>query len=458
MPGLSTLRPAFPSGVVKHSGEYVSRGTGRVEQGNFFVNTTTHANGPSNMEVELPHPSTGLPVSEPKRAALTSEHLRMHNCTGIPRQWQNIDSYGNCSSGSEHDVNDVSSVCLAAMVSDFMEEEGRQQQTKAQNCRRCRSSKCDGNRCQSSSWVRPGREDSELRMRERDDDILDSDELSRIVKSLSSCCDPIESTLFTHVVHARKSITCEMKERRETLDVAALRRSVMGRLRASGYNAAVCKSRWDHSKGFPGGDYEYIDVVDEGFRSQNRILVDIDFRAQFQVARPTLEYESVLDAVPIIFVGRLDKLLQLVDLLTNAMKRSLLERSMHVPPWRKAEYMRAKWLSPYKRTTNEVANLVSQQGQTVAPAAFPMQKLNWPTKGITQPDLVVFKGRVVPACIAFQGNAFTADNLNALSGAGQDTTPWELPSVHRTVPQPQRVRDGCLRAQLQKSGRDPRIA
>ncbi len=33
-----------------------------------------------------------------------------------------------------------------------------------------------------------------------------------------------------------------------------LRRTVMKHLRDAGFNAAICKSRWAHTGGFPGGD------------------------------------------------------------------------------------------------------------------------------------------------------------------------------------------------------------
>jgi hypothetical protein len=33
----------------------------------------------------------------------------------------------------------------------------------------------------------------------------------------------------------------------------------------------------------------------------------------------------------------------------DAARASLKKRGLHLPPWRKPEYMRAKWLSPYNR-------------------------------------------------------------------------------------------------------------
>jgi hypothetical protein len=49
-------------------------------------------------------------------------------------------------------------------------------------------------------------------------------------------------------------------------------------------------------------------------------------------------------------VGRLDRLQQIVEIMSEACKQSLKKRGMHVPPWRRPEYLRAKWFSAYKRS------------------------------------------------------------------------------------------------------------
>lgn len=87
-----------------------------------------------------------------------------------------------------------------------------------------------------------------------------------------------------------------------------------------------------------------------------RLIVDIDFRSQFEIARSTSHYGAVLHILPAIFVGKADRLQQIICIVCDAAKQSLKKKGLHIPPWRKAEYMRAKWLSPYKRTTNEVSH------------------------------------------------------------------------------------------------------
>lgn len=142
---------------------------------------------------------------------------------------------------------------------------------------------------------------------------------------------------------------------------SSYRRFVMISLRSSGYNAAVCKTRWEQTTGQPAGDYEFIDVVIEGSRFKNeRFFVDIDFRAQFEIARPTDEYNSLLQQLPTMFVGRAEKICGIIKIMSGAARKSLKDRGMSFPPWRKYRYMQAKWVGSYKRTTNPVGSRAAQ--------------------------------------------------------------------------------------------------
>lgn len=81
-----------------------------------------------------------------------------------------------------------------------------------------------------------------------------------------------------------------------------------------------------------------------------RVLIDVDFRSEFEVARSTSSYKAVLQLLPFIFVGNSDRLLQIVSIASEAARQSLKKKGMHIAPWRKAEYIKAKWLSPHIRT------------------------------------------------------------------------------------------------------------
>lgn len=97
-----------------------------------------------------------------------------------------------------------------------------------------------------------------------------------------------------------------------------------------------------------------------------RVLIDIDFRSEFEIARSTGNYKAILQSLPFIFVGNIDRLQQIIAIVSEAARLSLKKKGMHIAPWRKAEYMKAKWLSPHVRTTvpppQEAAVFVEETG------------------------------------------------------------------------------------------------
>lgn len=81
------------------------------------------------------------------------------------------------------------------------------------------------------------------------------------------------------------------------------------------------------------------------------MIIDIDFRSEFEIARSTKTYKTILQTLPYIFVGKSDRLQSIIAIVSEAAKQSLKKKGMHIPPWRKAEYVKAKWISPYTRIT-----------------------------------------------------------------------------------------------------------
>ncbi|KAF3959383.1 hypothetical protein CMV_015798 [Castanea mollissima] len=132
-----------------------------------------------------------------------------------------------------------------------------------------------------------------------------------------------------------------------------MNKCLVTKLKMDGYEASLCKTSWlspfGHSKVVQcAGDYEYIDVMvrdSNGDKEPTRLIIDTDFKSQFEVARPTPTYKELINTLPSVFVGSEEKLNQIISLLCSAAKKSLKERGLHVPPWRKANYMRSKWLS-----------------------------------------------------------------------------------------------------------------
>lgn len=144
-----------------------------------------------------------------------------------------------------------------------------------------------------------------------------------------------------------------------------------------GYDASVCKSRWEKSPSVPAGEYEYVDVILDG----ERYLLDVDFRSEFEIARSTKTYRSVLQLLPSIFVGKENRLQQIVTFVSDASKQSLKKKGLHFPPWRKAEYMRAKWLSPYDRSPSTTVDEQAEPEDKILPAdtitPFPIPVINF---------------------------------------------------------------------------------
>ncbi|KAM0935817.1 hypothetical protein DsansV1_C27g0196851 [Dioscorea sansibarensis] len=133
----------------------------------------------------------------------------------------------------------------------------------------------------------------------------------------------------------------------------------MGRLREWGYNAGVCTTRWESSGGLTAGSYEYVDVV---VGEKLRYIVDLDFKAEFEIARATTEYEKVVRELPKVMVAAPEELRRVVRVVAEAARRSMKSKGLHVPPWRKGRYVVAKWTGPYRRTVNAGGGAVVRAG------------------------------------------------------------------------------------------------
>ncbi|XP_073126011.1 uncharacterized protein [Henckelia pumila] len=164
--------------------------------------------------------------------------------------------------------------------------------------------------------------------------------------------DQFETDLFS-VVH---SLALSINERDlyfthlGLCNDSCVRYSLVKLLRLSGYDAGVCISQWQRNSRVPGGDHEYIDVVRYNeMGSTDRLIVDIDFRSHFEIARAVDSYDKILNSLPVIYVGSYTKLKQFLQVMVEAAKFSLKQNSMPLPPWRSYAFLQAKWQSPYDR-------------------------------------------------------------------------------------------------------------
>lgn len=237
-----------------------------------------------------------------------------------------------------------SSVCLAKMVQNFIEENNEKQ------------AKCGRNRCNCFNGNNDGSSDDESDLFGGS---IDGCDASDHLKSLIPCTTVGERNLLADaakIVDKNKSV-----KRKDDM-----KKIVNEGLLSLNYNSSICKSKWDKSPSFPAGEYEYIDVI----IGEERLIIDVDFRSEFDIARQTSGYKVLLQSLPFIFVGKSDRLSQIVFLISEAAKQSLKKKGMPFPPWRKAEYMRSKWLSSYTRASVVVVDeTVTVTDVTAADAA-----------------------------------------------------------------------------------------
>ncbi|XP_057964896.1 uncharacterized protein LOC131155649 isoform X2 [Malania oleifera] len=229
------------------------------------------------------------------------------------------------------------------MVQNFIED-SNEKQSAAIRCGRNRCNCFNGNSSDGS-----GDESDAF-----DSNLSSYGEACEILKSLVPCASVAERNLLADTAKiVEKNKICKRKD-------DFCRKIVTDGLLALGYDASTCKSRWEKSPSYPAGEYQYVDVIVDN----ERLLIDIDFRSEFEIARSTKNYKVVLQTLPYIFVGKPDRLQKIISVITEAAKQSLKKKGMHFPPWRKADYVKAKWLSPYTRLTptpTSVAEVNSQE-------------------------------------------------------------------------------------------------
>ncbi|XP_040378407.1 uncharacterized protein LOC102716300 [Oryza brachyantha] len=233
--------------------------------------------------------------------------------------------------GGEKDETEPSSVCLDGMVRSFLEDGVGGERPAAARCCNC----FHGGEASDDDDDGPAAAEAAA-----------TSDAAETIKGLVHCASLRERNLLADVSTLVERHRAAGARKRDLLRLLA------ASLRAAGHDAAVCFSRWDKSSSHPKGEHAYLDVLlppvsDRAER--DRILVDVDFRSEFEVARPTKAYRAVLQRLPPVFVGKEDRLRLLVAAAADAARASLKKRGLHLPPWRKPEYMRAKWLSPYDR-------------------------------------------------------------------------------------------------------------
>ncbi|GFQ02658.1 hypothetical protein PHJA_002409700 [Phtheirospermum japonicum] len=308
-----------------------------------------------------------------------------------------------------------SSVCLDNMVQSFIEDNNEKQSSGGGVA----AAKYGRHRCNCFNGNSNDSSDDEFGF--LSDSLTANSSISDpsdTLKSLIPCASMAERNLLadTSKIVENNNRTCKRKD--------DLRKIVTDGLIALGYNASVCKSKWEQSSSIPAGEYEYIDVMIKG----ERIIIDVDFRSEFEIARSTSGYKSILQCLPSIFVGKSDRLLSILSIASEAARQSLKKKGMHIAPWRKAEYMKSKWLCPYSRITKlkltrVPENIVDEEATGDQPQPEPVV-IEAPESERGECDLIFREERTPSECGLEEPKMSVK-----VSGESTPTEMWQLPEV-----------------------------
>ncbi|KAE8686687.1 Concanavalin A-like lectin protein kinase family protein [Hibiscus syriacus] len=130
-----------------------------------------------------------------------------------------------------------------------------------------------------------------------------------------------------------------------------LMREVFSRLQNAGFDAAVCHSKWRSSPHIP-SEHSFLDVIENSRKRDVRIVIELNFRAEFEMARASEDYNRLVQRLPEVFVGKVERLNNVIKILCLAAKKCMKEKGMHMGPWRKQRYMQAKWLKSRERNSS----------------------------------------------------------------------------------------------------------
>ncbi|KAA8548719.1 hypothetical protein F0562_000403 [Nyssa sinensis] len=138
-----------------------------------------------------------------------------------------------------------SSVCLAKMVQNFIEESNEKQS----------AAKCGRNRCNCFNGNNNDSSDDEFDISSSFGESIptaSSGDSFDTLKSLIPCASVAERNLLADTSKiVDKNKICKRKD--------DLRKLVTDGLSVLGYDASICKSRWEKSPSYPAGEYEFID-------------------------------------------------------------------------------------------------------------------------------------------------------------------------------------------------------
>ncbi|TYJ01198.1 hypothetical protein E1A91_A13G136900v1 [Gossypium mustelinum] len=158
------------------------------------------------------------------------------------------------------------------------------------------------------------------------------------------------------IEEAKETEFCSCINQYQTLSfdigcINCLRKRVINLLCHKGLKATLCVSKWKHTKNYPAGSHEYIEVMasTQGRKKQIPLVIELEFRDQFEIAKACDEYMKLVDKLPLCYVGKTEYLNPIVGVMCDAAKRSMEEKKLHMGPWRKRSFMQMKWSGTSER-------------------------------------------------------------------------------------------------------------
>ncbi|XP_042476939.1 uncharacterized protein LOC122058354 [Macadamia integrifolia] len=154
---------------------------------------------------------------------------------------------------------------------------------------------------------------------------------------------------------ARETALCQCRNPSFNGCSKCLRRAVVDHLCDKGLNAALCTSKWKSTSKMPGGSHDYIDVIfsRSGHKKESKYLIELEFRAEFEMAKSCDEYRELINQLPEFFVGKPEQFNAILRVVCDAAKRSMSEMKIHMGPWRKRRFMQMKWSASYQRCSSK---------------------------------------------------------------------------------------------------------
>ncbi|XP_054778738.1 uncharacterized protein LOC129286752 [Prosopis cineraria] len=235
----------------------------------------------------------------------------------------------------------------------------------------------DGGDSLAAAASRDERWDSnEMELDEDDDDDVDKkgfehnksfwDDQHQLLQATLCRSSSVESRIRNATKEALKEIQsleppCGCEDHHKAANVFSIckkcsLRRLSSRLHSYGFNTAICKTKWRTSPpDIPSGEHNFMDVVDSTSSRKGepiRVIVELNFRPEFEMAKASQEYNRLVRQLPEVFVGKVERLRTLIKIMCMAAKRCMKENKMHMGPWRKQRYMQSKWLGPCERNTS----------------------------------------------------------------------------------------------------------